>query len=51
RVWIPDLHELKRMGDVAYELQIEDREVKHLRNKEIVTVKVVWGEPTGVDAT
>ena len=32
-------------------LRIEDREVKHLRNKEIVTVKVVWGGPTEEHAT
>lgn len=28
-------------------LQIEDREVKHLRDMEIALVKVVWGGPAG----
>lgn len=31
----------------ASPLRIDDREVKHLRGKEIVLVKVVWGGPTG----
>lgn len=29
----------------ASPVQIEDREVKQLRDKEIVLVKVVWGGP------
>ncbi|MCI73275.1 cytochrome P450, partial [Trifolium medium] len=28
-------------------LRIEGREVKRLRNKEILSVKVIWGGPTG----
>ncbi|MCI70077.1 cytochrome P450, partial [Trifolium medium] len=32
-------------------LRIEDREVKRLRNKEIETVKVIWGGPAGENAT
>ncbi|MCI56343.1 hypothetical protein A2U01_0077594, partial [Trifolium medium] len=32
-------------------LRIEGREVKQLRNKEISSVKVVWGGPTGENAT
>lgn len=28
-------------------LQIKDREVKHLRDKEIDLVKVLWGRPAG----
>ncbi len=31
--------------------RIEDREVKHLRGKEIVLVKVIWIGPTGECAT
>ncbi|MCI36474.1 hypothetical protein A2U01_0057697, partial [Trifolium medium] len=32
-------------------LRIEGWEVKKLRNKEIASVKVVWGGPTGENAT
>jgi hypothetical protein len=32
-------------------VRIEDREVKRLRGKEIVLVKVVWVELTGESAT
>jgi hypothetical protein len=32
-------------------LRIEGREVKKLRNKEIASVKVVWGGPTSESAT
>jgi hypothetical protein len=32
-------------------LRIEGREVKKLRNKEIASVKVVWGGPAGENAT
>ncbi|GAU16878.1 hypothetical protein TSUD_368270 [Trifolium subterraneum] len=32
-------------------LRIEGREVKNLRNKEIATVKVIWGGPAGENAT
>ncbi|MCI74044.1 hypothetical protein A2U01_0095308, partial [Trifolium medium] len=32
-------------------LRIEGRETKRLRNKEISSVKVVWGGPTGEYAT
>ncbi|MCI67142.1 cytochrome P450, partial [Trifolium medium] len=32
-------------------LRIEGREVKRLRNKEIASVKVVWGGPAGANAT
>ncbi|MCI67258.1 cytochrome P450, partial [Trifolium medium] len=32
-------------------LRIEGKEVKKLRNKEIVSVKVVWGGPAGENAT
>ncbi|GAU38281.1 hypothetical protein TSUD_119620 [Trifolium subterraneum] len=32
-------------------LRIADREVKHLRNKDITTVKVIWGGPAGEHAT
>ncbi|MCI96875.1 cytochrome P450, partial [Trifolium medium] len=32
-------------------LRIEGREVQKLRNKEIPSVKVVWGGPAGENAT
>ena len=32
-------------------LRIEGREVKKLRNKEIASVKVIWGGPAGENAT
>ncbi|PNX73284.1 retrotransposon-related protein, partial [Trifolium pratense] len=32
-------------------LRIEDKQVKRLRNKEVVSVKVVWGGPAGEHAT
>ncbi|XP_050890676.1 uncharacterized protein LOC127096099 [Lathyrus oleraceus] len=32
-------------------MRIEDREVKQLRGKKIVLVKVVWGGPTGGNVT
>ncbi|MCI67833.1 cytochrome P450, partial [Trifolium medium] len=32
-------------------LRIEGREVRKLRNKEIASVKVVWGGPVGENAT
>ncbi|MCI76702.1 cytochrome P450, partial [Trifolium medium] len=32
-------------------LRIEGREMKKLRNKEIASVKVVWGGPSGENAT
>ncbi|PNX66914.1 hypothetical protein L195_g063276, partial [Trifolium pratense] len=32
-------------------LRIEGREVKKLRNKDIASVKVVWGRPAGENAT
>ncbi|GAU48777.1 hypothetical protein TSUD_406200 [Trifolium subterraneum] len=54
----------ERIGKVAYRialpdnltietipLRIEGREVKKLRNKEIASVKVIWGGPAGENAT
>ncbi|MCI61324.1 cytochrome P450, partial [Trifolium medium] len=32
-------------------LQIEGREVKRLRNKDISSVKIIWGGPAGEYAT
>ncbi|MCI71115.1 cytochrome P450, partial [Trifolium medium] len=32
-------------------LRIEGREVKRLRNKEIASMKVVWGGPAGENTT
>jgi hypothetical protein len=31
-------------------LRIEDKEMKHLRDKEVITVKVIWGGPTRENA-
>jgi len=36
---------------VTWKVKVEDREVRHLRGKEIVLVKVIWVEPTGESAT
>jgi len=35
----------------TWPVRIEDREVKHLRDKEIVLAKVIWVGPTGESAT
>ncbi|MCI54442.1 hypothetical protein A2U01_0075692, partial [Trifolium medium] len=35
----------------AVPLRIEGKEVRKLRNKEITSVKVVWGGPAGENAT
>lgn len=35
----------------ASPLRMEDREVKHLRGKEIALVNVVWGGPAGGSVT
>ncbi|XP_050918811.1 uncharacterized protein LOC127136271 [Lathyrus oleraceus] len=35
----------------AYPLRVEDREVNHLRGKEIALVKVVWEGPAGGSVT
>jgi len=46
--------ELKVRDNLTVEtwpVRIEDREVKHLRGKEIVLVKVIWVEPAGESAT
>lgn len=56
RKYIHDLSHVVKMDDVqvwdnltveASPILIEDREVKQLRGKEIVLVKVVWGGPAG----
>lgn len=35
----------------ASPFRVKDREVKHLRDKEITLVKVVWGGPVGGNIT
>jgi len=35
----------------TWPIRVEDREVKRLRGKEIVLVKVIWVGPTGESAT
>jgi hypothetical protein len=56
RKYIPDPSHVIQSDDVQVRenltvkpvpLQIEDREVKHLKNKEITSVKVIWREPAG----
>ncbi|XP_050915862.1 uncharacterized protein LOC127130954 [Lathyrus oleraceus] len=58
--YVPDPSHVIQTDDVqvryklaveASPLQIEDREVKHLRVKEIASMKVVWGEPVGGSMT
>lgn len=55
RNYIFDLSHIIQLNDVqvrenliveASPLEVEDREVKHLREKEIALVKVEWGGPT-----
>ena len=35
----------------TFPLRIKDRRTKHLREKEILSVKVTWGGAAGEDAT
>jgi hypothetical protein len=60
RKYVPDPSHVIESDDVqvrdnltveAMPLRIEGREVKKLRNKEIASVKVVWGGPAGENAT
>jgi hypothetical protein len=60
RKHIPNLLHVIQSNDVqvnenltveAVSLRIEDQEVKHLRNKEITLVKVIWGGHAGENAT
>ncbi|MCI54897.1 putative retrotransposon gag protein, partial [Trifolium medium] len=60
RKYIADLSHVIEVDDVQVQddltvetipLRIEGREVKKLRNKEIASVKVVWGGPSGENAT
>lgn len=60
RKYIPDPSHIIQMDDVqvqdnliveALPVRIEDREVKQLRGKEIVLVKVVWRGPVGGNLT
>ncbi|MCI97154.1 cytochrome P450, partial [Trifolium medium] len=49
-----ELDDVQVRDDLTIEtvpLRIERREVKRLRNKEIASVKVVWGGPAGENAT
>jgi hypothetical protein len=60
RKYVPDPTHVIEVDDIqvrenltveAIPLRIEGREVKKLRNKEIASVKVVWGGPAGESAT
>jgi len=48
-----ELHVVQVKENLTYEtlpLRIEDRLTKHLRGKEIMLVKVIWGGALGEDA-
>jgi hypothetical protein len=60
RKYVPDSTHVIEVDDIQVRenltvetipLRIEGREVKKLRNKEIASVKVVWGGPVGESAT
>lgn len=48
---LDDMQVRENLSVEASPLRIEDRKVKHLRDKEITLVKVVWGGPTGGSVT
>jgi hypothetical protein len=50
-VEVDDIQVRENLTVETIHLRIDGREVKKLRNKEIVSVKVVWGGPTGESAT
>ncbi|XP_050897728.1 uncharacterized protein LOC127104592 [Lathyrus oleraceus] len=56
RKYVPDPSHIIQMDDVqvrdnlivkASQLQIDDKKVKHLRGKDIILVKVIWGGHVG----
>ncbi|GAU45527.1 hypothetical protein TSUD_400740 [Trifolium subterraneum] len=52
RIALPDDIQVKdNLTIETIPLRIEGREVKKLRNKEIASVKVIWGGPAGENAT
>ena len=49
-----ELDDVQVKENLTYErfpLRIKDRRTKHLREKEILSVKVTWGGAAGEDAT
>ncbi|MCI18951.1 hypothetical protein A2U01_0040106, partial [Trifolium medium] len=46
-----DVHVRDNLTVETVPMRIEGREIKKLRNKEIASVKVVWGGPAGENAT
>jgi len=50
-IQVDDLEIRDNLTVETWPVRIEDREVKQLRGKEIVLVKVIWVGPTGESAT
>ncbi|MCH89977.1 retrotransposon protein, partial [Trifolium medium] len=60
RKYVPDPSHVLEVDDIQFRenltvetvpLRIEDKQVKRLRNKEVVSVKVMWGGPVGEHVT
>jgi len=51
RKCVDDASHVIQVTDETWLVRIEDREVKRLRGKEIILVKVIWVGPTGESAT
>ena len=50
-IQVDDLEVMDNLTVETWPVRIEDREVKRLRGKEIVLVKVIWVGPTSESAT
>ena len=50
-IQVDDLEVRDNLAVETWLVRIEDREVKRLRGKEIVLVKLIWVGPTGESAT
>ena len=50
-IQVDDLEVRDNLIVETWPVRIDDREVKRLRGKEIVLVKVIWGGSTGESAT
>ena len=50
-IQVDDLEVRDNLTIETWQVRIEDREVKRLRGKETVLVKVIWVGPTGESAT
>jgi hypothetical protein len=50
-IQVDDLEVMDNLTVETWPVRIEDREVRRLRGKEIVLVKVIWVGPTGESAT